>query len=460
MKFFYLIPVLFLLSSCTTKEASFEPKEPLQATNPKSKHQEPLRITKPKSKHKEPEYIADLKNISQDISSYTKNFHSNSFFSQKKYEKQYFRVWNLDKLSINLSDAKWAHRRYHIGNTYGENLQLHKESFFKDNLNNANYENYLSVNKKALSLVNVNLRAFPTNIPVLRDPKLAGEGFPFDYLQNSSVAPNKPLIVSHYSKDKKWAFVESSFAFGWVKSSKIVIIDEKYTKVWQQAQQVFITQEGVSIYSQNGDFLFKSRIGMMLPLVKEDETSYTILTLSKYKNKKPLYVQSKINKSMGSRGILEFNAQNINMILKEVSKTNYGWGGIFEQRDCSSTLRDFYAPFGLWLPRNSSKQSRVGSVVSLEGMSNTTKLKVLKKEGIAFRTLVYKQGHIALYVGQYKNESIIFQNVWGVKTRNNGKEGRFVIGRPIFSTLEVGKNLESFDKDASMLKKLKSISIL
>ena len=52
-------------------------------------------------------------------------------------------------MSIALVDAKWAHTTYKVGNTYGENLQLHKESFFQKNLDNANYEFYTSVNKKS-----------------------------------------------------------------------------------------------------------------------------------------------------------------------------------------------------------------------------------------------------------------------------------------------------------------------
>ncbi len=445
MNFFYLICALCIFNSCAVK---------------KNQTEKPMKIVKVKVEKYISQSISDLKTVPQDVSYYTKNLAKSSSFSQETYEKQYFRVWNLDKVSIALEDAKWAHDTYKVGNTYGENLQLHKELFFQKNLDNANYKQYSSVNKKALTLVNVNLRTFPTNKPVFFDPKKAGEGFPFDYLQNSSIAANKPLILSHYSKNGKWAFVESSFAFGWVKTRNIVVIDEKYTKLWQYSEQVFIIEEGVPIYSQDKEFLFKSRIGMMLPLVSEDEETYTVLTVSKYKNKNPLYIQSKIEKRVASKGVLDFNAKNIDMILKEISKTNYGWGGIFGQRDCSSTLRDFYAPFGLWLPRNSSQQSKLGKFINLEVMSEEEKRLVIKKEAIAFRTLVYKQGHIALYVGQFNNQAIIFQNVWGIKTKKDGVEGRFIIGRPIFSTLEVGKNLKAFDTNTSMLIKLKSISTL
>lgn len=451
MKDLYIICVLFTLNSCTTIQIQKEEQLVVKA-------KEEIEV----AVKQKPQFIADLRDIPQDVSYYTQNIHENSSFSQENYEKQYFKVWNIDNISISLTDAMWAYTKYKVGNTYGANLKLHKAEFFQNNLDNANYTDFKKVNKKALTLINTNIRAFPTSKPLFYDPKKAGEGFPFDYLQNSSIAPNKPLLVSHYSKDKKWVFVESSFTFGWVKSRDIVLIAEKYTEVWQKAEQVFIIKEGQPIYSASKDkeFLFNSRIGMMMPLVAEDEGSYTVLTPSKYKNKKSLYIKSKIDKSIASRGVLKFNTHNINTIIKEVSKTNYGWGGIFAQRDCSSTLRDFYAPFGLWLPRNSSKQGALGKVVNLEIVSDETKQKVLREEGVVFRTLVYKQGHIALYVGQYQNKAVIFQNVWGVKTQKDGVEGRFIIGRPIFSTLEVGKNLNTFDANASMLHKLKSISIL
>ncbi|MEJ2413870.1 MAG: glycoside hydrolase, partial [Sulfurimonas sp.] len=62
--------------------------------------------------------------------------------------------------------------------------------------------------------------------------------------------------------------------------------------------------------------------------------------------------------------------------------------------------------------------------------------------------------------GNYNDQPIIFQNVWGVKTKKENREGRFLIAQPIFSTLEVGKNLKEFDPDASMLSQMKSINTL
>jgi len=405
------------------------------------------------------EKVSDLEHIPQDVSFYSNGINKKAL-SLEDFQSNYFRTWNIEKISIDLKDAMWPHEAFKYGNSYGENLQLLSEEFFDKVLKNSNFSEYATLNQRALSLNLLNLRAFPTDKPLLRDPKKAGEGFPFDYMQNSSVAANKPLFVSHYSKDKEWAFVESSFAFGWVKSKDIVFIEKKYTDIWQNAEQIFITSDDIAIYSASGDFLFKSRVGMMLALIKENRDSYTVLTVSKGENLEPLYLHSEILKKDAHKGTLAFNAKNINRVLSGLAFSNYGWGGMYGQRDCSSTLRDLYAPFGLWLPRNSSKQAQAGDILSLDGLSDTEKISLIKSEAKPFETLLYKQGHIVLYVGVFEDEIVVFQNVWGVKTQKDGDEGRYVVGRSIFSTLELGKNLKDYDQNASLLRNLQSLNSL
>ena len=457
MRVVYLVVVIFLLSSCTPKE---EPKPLLKVTKePFCTKKISKKILKKEQKSKE-ESVADLKRVSQDVKSYLSEIEPTYISSQKSYERAFFQVWNREKIETRLSDALWANKAFDVSNSYGENLQKLKSTFFDRILENANYKRLATFNLQAISLKELNIRAFPTEKPLFLDPSKAGEGFPFDYLQNSTVSANKPLLVSHYSKDREWVFIETSFTFGWVKSREIALLNSKYTKLWQKAKQVFIIKDGVPIYAEDGSFLFHSKIGMMLPLIEENEKSYTVLTITKYKNEKPLYTRSKLSKSVAHLGILEFNQKNIAKILTEIAKSHYGWGGLNSQRDCSSTLRDLYAPFGIWLPRNSYQQSKYGKSISLEGLSDDAKIAKIKKEGTPFRTLLYKKGHIVLYVGVVDGEIIIFQNVWGVKTKKENKEGRFVIGRAVFSTLEIGKNLKYFDRDASLLKNLKSMTKL
>lgn len=438
MRYIFIILSIVLLTGCSLRDVKIDEKK----------------IT---SKD-----IYDLQNIPQDVSYFAKNIDKNiSFYEiQKKYEQRYFSMWNIEKPKEGLISVKWPFFSFRAGKSYGENLQPLEQSFFDTMLNNANFDTYATLNAKAVTLKEVSLRSFPTIKPLLKDPSLAGEGFPFDYLQNSTVHANEPILVSHYSKDREWAYVFSNFASGWIKTNEFAILEKKHIEAWQNAQQIAITKEDEPIYDSEGNFLYKSKIGMMFALISEDEETYTVLTVSSYKNSKPLFFKSKIYKNIATKEIMKLDENNLIAVIKEVSKTNYGWGGMYEQRDCSSMLRDMFTPFGIWLPRNSFQQSKIGNVISLSGLSDEEKIKVIKEKAVPFQTILYKKGHVVLYVGTYNDEIIVFHNTWGIKTKKDGVEGRVVIGKSVFSSLNIGKYLENYDKESSMLKNLVSMNIL
>lgn len=399
--------------------------------------------------------------ISQKPQDYISNFKlSDLNISQENYENDYFTPWNIKNPANIKLNILWALEIYNAQNSYSENLQKREKSFFNSMKKKINLKAYPLVNKKALTLNALNIRALPTKKPLLLDPQKAGEGFPFDYLQNSTISPNKPVLITHYSKDKAWAHIVSSFAYGWVKSDNLAILTNKQARQWQHAKQIFVTHDDTALYSLKNEFLYKAKLGMILPLIKENDMSYTVLTVAKYKMQKPLFVKAKITKDAAHKGIVDFNVKNINNTLEQLSHSKYGWGGIYNQRDCSSTLRDFFAPFGIWLPRNSYKQSQIGKMIDLENLSDNEKIALIKEKAIPYRTLLYKKGHIVLYVGINENEIIVFQNIWGIKTKEDGKEGRHIIGKALFSTLKFGNNVENYDKDSAIVHNLKSMNIL
>jgi len=434
--------VLFFIFGCALKENA---PELLEEMSEKEEIKEQDYLLMPQDVTL---YLAQLKQVEE------------SFPIQKNHTEKYFSVWNYKRVPKNLESIQWPYRTYKAGETYGDNLKPLQQSFFDTMTQQSAFENYASLSRNAITIQYVNLRLFPSERAVLKDPSIAGEGFPFDYAQNSSVAPNKPLFVSHYSKDKEWAFVFSSFASGWIKTKEFVFLDPQYTQQIQEAEQIYIIKEGEALYDEENNFLFRSRVGMLLPLIHEDAKHYTVLAVGRYKEGKALFVRSKIEKEIGHKDILSFSKENLQNVIQEVSKTSYGWGGLFEQRDCSSMLRDIFTPFGIWLPRNSFEQSKVGEVISLEEFDDSTKLEYIKEHAIAFQTLLYKKGHIVLYVGTYNNEVVVFHNTWGIKTLKDGQDGRVIIGESIFSSLRLGKELTYYDEDAALLKSIKSMNIL
>ena len=266
MRYLFICIYILLFAACSSKEFDVEKKN-LVCDDNASKE---LGVDICDDNKTE---ITDLVNIPQYVKYFTDKIDINESIdiSQKRYEKYYFSMWNTKKPKESLESVKWPFYSYKSGNSYGENLQPLKKDFFDEMLNNSNFNAYATLNKKAITLSHLNIRAFPTIRPLLRDPSLAGEGFPFDYLQNSTVHANKPIFVSHYSKDKEWVYIFSSFASGWVKSNEIVFLEKRHTDKWQKAEQIVITKEGIPLYSVNGDFLFKSKIGTMFALVEESK---------------------------------------------------------------------------------------------------------------------------------------------------------------------------------------------
>ncbi|MDQ1264474.1 MAG: hypothetical protein QG559_1475 [Campylobacterota bacterium] len=430
-KFLFIVFTLFFLNGCSIKSA-FEP-------------------------HKE---IADLKNIPQDALFYTQNMQeANISHIHNNFEKSYFRAWNED-IKEDLNSIMWSFRAFKFTNSYGENLRPLKQNFFDEMLENSNFPEYKTLNAKAITTKQTDVRVFPTIKPLFKNPSLAGEGFPFDYLQNSTICANKPILISHYSKDKEWAYVFSGFVSGWVKTDNFAILSDADAELLQRHQQIAIVKENIPIYDENHIFLFKSKIGMMFGLLDEDEDSYTIATIASEHGSKALFLKSKIAKSIAYKDRLHIEPKSISLVTNELYKNNYGWGGLYEQRDCSSMIRDMFTPFGIWLPRNSYAQSRIGKVIDMKNMSDEEKIRTIKQNAIPFQTLLYRKGHIVLYVGTYNDEIIVFHNTWGIRTIQNGVEGRHIVGKAIFSTLKLGKEVENYDTNAELLKNLLSMNTI
>jgi hypothetical protein len=139
----------------------------------------------------------------------------------------------------------------------------------------------------------------------------------------------------------------------------------------------------------------------------------------------------------------------------------YGWGGLYGNRDCSATLQDLFTPFGIELPRNSRDQIEAGPAVDLSGLDREAKLARIREAGVPWRTLLYKPGHILLYLGELDGEPVALHTMWGVKTRGPwGREGRRVVGATVITTLSPGTELDRLAPDGDLLESLTALRVL
>ena len=401
--------------------------------------------------------VSDLLRFPQEIAPYVERnvVDRNSLYEiQQHFNERYYRPWSYAVAPICAKEAAWATNAFRGG--YGSNLKPYESSWFAKIEEESNFKAFSTLNQRAITTRWMSLRVFPTSKPLYKDPAKAGDGYPFDLLQNSSVAFNEPIFISHTSKDGAWSYIFTNNASGWVETNAVATLSSDQIELLKGKDKLFITEDGSPLRDEKNRFVTYSRIGMVLPYRDENNESYKALWVDSNSNIKELLIQ----KSSANIGISVMNKGDLTKIGTNLLRNTYGWGGMFEERDCSSMIRDYLTPFGIWLPRNSAQQAKKGEVITFKDLNNTQKIQLIKDKGIPFETILYKKGHVLLYVGMFENTVMAMHNIWGVRTKNkDGSQGRAIIGHAVISTLELGSDVENFDPNGMLLSTLSSMNI-
>jgi len=380
--------------------------------------------------------------------------------AQDDFTYRYYSPWFRTHVSHDKEDALWANRSYGLKNRYyGENLQLIDGAEIDAIISATNVEAYASLNAHAIMIQNAQMRNLPTEKPFFKKTTLPGEGYPFDYLQTSRIHVAEPIIISHYSKDGAWAFVESSFASGWLPVESFVLVNATARTEFINAKKVAITKDNIPLYTAQQRFVAYAKIGAILPIESEDENFFHAYMYTRDAAFNAQKLELRIPKSFAQTVPISFNKENLSQIGDALLGEKYGWGGFLANRDCSAMTRDFLSPFGIWIPRNSAAQKSFGEYVSLKDLTPKEKEAMILKNGIAFLSLIYLKGHIMLYAGEFEGKALVMQNIWGVRTMEDGKEGRNVIGKAIVSDLYVGANQENVPEKGLLINRVEGIMI-
>jgi cell wall-associated NlpC family hydrolase len=400
--------------------------------------------------------VADMKKIPQDPAYYAKQIKPFSKSKQKKmdkeFNKKYFKPWDIKKLDIPKQDFGWEIRFVQRKPIYKANAKVIPASVYNKWIHNANYKHLDSKKYKAITVKRTNVKALPTETSFYRNPKKTGEGFPFDYNQNSALHINIPLYISHFSKDKRWAFVQASYSFGWVKTSDLALVNHDFIKQFKNENYAMVIKDNLRLYDDNNKALSLVKLGALFPIAK-DGKSYLVAKRNK-KGQGHIHKVNVLNPHHIAKKPLPFTAKNVAMLAKEFYGEPYGWGGSYECRDCSATTRDFLGAFGIFLRRNSSKQAKDGQSIYIKGLSKSKKKKKIIKDAEPFRSLLYVPGHIVLYLGEFKGEPVIMHTYWGIRKKDRTK---LITARTIITTTEPGKERSDIREKSKLINTLKTI---
>lgn len=378
------------------------------------------------------------------------------------YLRRHFSPWHRSSPENKADEMFWGLKTFAAPKYYAENRLRHSKDWIEHMRRLCAVKTFPNANLKAISVAHTSMRVLPSHKPAFRSFDEAGEGFPFDYMQNSIVWAQTPLYVTHFSRDGAWVLVESSYAYGWVPVRDIAFIDDEDAHTIEQETRGFaaVTNDGVPVSDSAGLFMFKARIGMLLPVIGHDNGRFDTLTAVRNRNGRAELDAASISDQSAARFPVRSTPHNLARAANEMLNQPYGWGGMYYNRDCSALLRDLLTPFGIWLPRNSSQQAKHGRFTSLADLTNSEKIAYVLQRAKPWRTLLWKPGHIMLYIGQHQGKPMILHATWGIKTYNNGREGRHIIGRAVITGVELGKDLPDIAPHALIVDKLAGMTIL
>ncbi|HHH20117.1 MAG TPA: hypothetical protein ENK86_06380 [Campylobacterales bacterium] len=423
MKRYLLIPIILLFTAC---QEVGEHKPVLCNT----KEKQPVIIVN-KNRHLHmPEYWIDqLKTPDQVIMDAKEIDAFNAFTAQKQHMltrfedigTQYGSSWVKESIHRSLLGLSHGVKYFADGNRI-------------DNRFFSTMQEYLSLDlltdksidtRYALTVNYTHQRIIPTELALLKKK----DQIHFDRNQNSALDIATPLAILHSTEDGQWHYGIGPTSSGWIKDSDIAFGTHKEIADYLDMENFLVTTSAKTALLIAGRYHDYLRMGVRLPVLMTIDDMSMVMIPMRNEHGKLILGNATVKTADTHKGYLPYTPRTILTQAFEFLHAPYGWGGMYGEQDCSKFLQEIYATTGLHLPRNSASQSNAGEFQTvLEGLDSTTKSNILAKSPIG-ATIIHLDGHIVLYLGEYKGEPYIIHTVWG----ENGTH--FALGRTAVTPL-------------------------
>lgn len=379
---------------------------------------------------------------SSDQAKYLKEYYKHYCAGKSPWNKAYVgkilpTVLSEEKSAISAHSNKRKTKPEKIG--YGENFHPYSEKWIKNIIANMNIEQFtkpikFKYSNRGIAVRNLHARILPTNDVHFHSFMLAGQGYPFDNLQQSSLWVGTPVYIIGATLDKQWYLVLTPECTAWVESDGIAKVNKKVVAVWQKTAEkkmVAIVRTNTSIFDTNKQYRFNAYVGAVFP--GKSNNTILIPVADEYHNAHIML--AKVSKKDAAVMPLSATSHNFTIIMSTLIGRPYGWGNMYFYNDCSAEMKNFYTPFGIWLPRHSSNQMEIGRTVDKSSLDMQGRLNYLMTHGRKFTTIIYIGGHVLMYLGAYPNPDLhskeskvamTYQSIWGLRPEDNSY--RAVIG--------------------------------
>ena len=274
------------------------------------------------------------------------------------------------------------------------------------------------------------LRTFPTDTRVFR----SADDTDIDRFQETAEFPGTPVVIAHASRDGKWLFVVSPRYAAWVHREAVAEGDRKTVLDYRaEAPARIITGAHVrTVFTPEQPPLSQLELdmGLRVPLASglapdapvNGQSAYTswplLLPIRKADGTlalKPALLQRVADSHADYLPLTRAN------IIRQAFKflgERYGWGHMYNGRDCSGFVSEVYRSMGAMLPRNTSAQSVSPALEHQlfdEKDGHAERMQAVSKLQIG--DLVYIPGHVMMVIGHVDGKPWVIHDVSGIRYR-------------------------------------------
>ena len=263
------------------------------------------------------------------------------------------------------------------------------------------------------------MRTFPSFDRVFSEP----DDYEFDRFIETALYPVEPLAILHESTDGKWFFAQALNYLAWVPARDVALADRQALFSYLDAKD-FLVVTGKGVFTGYNPIQpeiseLQLDMGVRVPLAMREEIppeicgqhpagNYVIKLPARGQWGKLVFRLGLISRSDDVHiGYLPLTRRNLIVQAFKFLGQRYGWGGMFNTRDCSAFIMDNFRSMGVQLPRNAGEQGKLALGVTHE-LPKALDLEARKRlfDGLPPATPIYMDGHAMLYL--WKNEDDYF----------------------------------------------------
>jgi cell wall-associated NlpC family hydrolase len=364
-------------------------------------------------------------------------------------------IFNLDLKSCNVfaeNDSSKIIKNYCA--YYNSSLKCVGKKHLEQILNSIDY-NYSDPNRTfAITIKFSSLRILPTQELLYSSPTSTS----LDRLQQTELDFTSPLFIVYSTIDRKWYYVISEIAEGWITADSIAFGSKEDIASYKDRKNfAVVVSRQADLYNDLSmtDYYDNVRMGSILPISKAVRDVIEVDVPFAKDGRKLVFKKVFVKRTDVSLGLLPYTQRNVITQAFKYLDIPYGWGDDSGYPDCSSFIRQIFSCFGLVFPRNSYAQSKVGeiSITFDKQESNEQKIEKILKQAVAGITIMYFPGHIMLYIGYDEGNPYTIHSLYGY---GGEKNVTYILNRVTVSGLSVGAN----SKKGSLLERLTLMKVI